>query len=63
MKISIKFDTVRSGWSIIYIHSDQQVIIKNAFLSLRINFDFENSADHDEMPPYVAFHLGLHCKP
>ena len=22
-----------------------------------------NSADPDEMPPYVAFHLGLHCLP
>ena len=23
----------------------------------------ENSADPDEMPPAVAFHLGLHCLP
>ena len=22
-----------------------------------------NSADPDEMPPYAAFHLGLHCLP
>ena len=22
-----------------------------------------NSVDPDEMPPYVAFHLGLHCLP
>ena len=26
-------------------------------------FNFANSADPDEMPPYVAFHLGLHCLP
>ena len=23
----------------------------------------ENGADTDEMPPYGAFHLGLHCLP
>ena len=23
----------------------------------------ENSADPDEMQPYAAFHLGLHCLP
>ena len=26
-------------------------------------FSLANSADPDEMPPYVAFHLGLHCLP
>ena len=26
-------------------------------------FILANSADHDEMPPYVAFHLGRHCLP
>ena len=30
---------------------------------LKIVFILENSADPDEMPPYVAFHLGLHCLP
>ena len=34
---------------------------KNVFLSLLINFVSANSADPDEMPPYVAFHLDLHC--
>ena len=24
---------------------------------------FRNSADPDEMPPYAAFHLDLHCLP
>ena len=37
--------------------------LKNAFLSLKINFVLENSADPDEMPHYAAFHLGLHCLP
>ena len=31
------------------------------FLSLKINFVLANSADSDEMPPCVAFHLGIHC--
>ena len=32
-------------------------------LSLKIVFILANSADPDEMPPYVAFHLGFHCVP
>ena len=31
------------------------------FLSLKIDFALANSADPDEMPPCVAFHLGLPC--
>ena len=26
-----------------------------------MDFVLANSADPDEMPPYAAFHLGLHC--
>ena len=33
------------------------------FLSLKIFFIIANSADPDEMPPSVAFHLCLHCLP
>ena len=35
------------------------------FLSLKIVFMFKlaNSADPDEMPFYVAFHLGFRCVP
>ena len=33
------------------------------FLSFKIFFILANSADSDEMPPYAAFHLGLHCLP
>ena len=39
-----------------------QVIISPqniVFLSLNIDFGLANSADPDEMPYYVAFHLGL----
>ena len=31
------------------------------FLCLKIVSSLANSADHDEMPQYVASHLGLHC--
>ena len=34
---------------------------KKYFISLSIDFVLANSADPDEMPYYVAFHLGLHC--
>ena len=30
---------------------------------MKICFIFANSVDLDEMPHYVAFHLGLHCLP
>ena len=33
------------------------------YLSLKIVFILANSNGPDEMPPYVAFHLGLHCLP
>ena len=35
----------------------------DVFLSLKIVFIIANSADPDEMPPYEAFHLGLHYLP
>ena len=33
----------------------------DVFLSLKIVSFFANSADVGEMPPFVAFQLGLHC--
>ena len=64
MEFSIRFDTVRSGWSIVYIEGPQVIISKKiVFLSLKIDFILANSADRDEMPKYVAFYLGLHCLP
>ena len=33
------------------------------FTSLKIDFILANNADPNEMLPYVAFHLGLHCLP
>ena len=61
MEFSIKFVTVKSGWSIICIKGSQVIISKNiVFLSLKIDFVLANSADPDEMQPSAAFHLGLH---
>ena len=34
----IKFDTVKSGWFIVYIEGLQVIISKNMFLSLKIDF-------------------------
>ena len=36
---------------------------KIVLLSLKIEYVLANSADPDEMPPYAAFHLGLHSMP
>ena len=64
MEFSIKFDTVKSGWSIVYIEGLQVIISKNiTFPSFKIDFILANNADPDKMPPYVAFHQGLHCLP
>ena len=62
MEFLIKFDTVKSGLSIVYIEGSQIIIsTKIVFLSLKISFVLVNSVDPDEMMHYAAFHLGLHC--
>ena len=56
MEFPIKFDTVKSGWSNIYIEGSLVKISKNiVFLSLKIDFGLANSADPDEMSHYAAF--------
>ena len=60
MEFSIKFDTVKSGWSIIYIE-ESQVKIKTNFVFLSLKIGLANSADPDEMLHDAAFCLGLHC--
>ena len=61
MEFPIKLNTVKSGWSIVYIEGSQVIII----IIIKKSFDFvlANSADPDEMPHYAAFHLCLHCLP
>ena len=50
--------------SILYFKVSQVEISKfQKFLSLKIVLILANSEDPDEMPHYVAFHLGLHCLP
>ena len=61
MEFSLKFDTVKSGWSIVYTEGSQVIISKNIiFIFLKINFVMANSADPDEMPHLGKFHLSLH---
>ena len=45
------FDTVKSGWSIVYIEGIQVIILKRniVFISLKIDFVLASSADPDEM--------------
>ena len=37
------------------------VLLYDAFISLKIVLILANSADPGDMPPYVAFHMHLHC--
>ena len=64
MGFSRKFDTVKSGWSIVYIQGLQVKISKKYVSFSEHQFCLgKNSADPDEMLPYAAFHQGLHCFP
>ena len=64
MEFPIKFDTSKSGWSIVYNEGSQVIIFKIiVFISLKIDFVLANSVEPDEMTHYVAFHLGFHCLP
>ena len=65
MEFSIKVHTFKSE---LFIDIERlQVIISKTFycifLSLKVDFVLANRADTDEMWPYAAFHLGLHCLP
>ena len=62
MEFSIKFDTIKSGMSILYVEGMHAIISKNIVcFSLKIDFVFANSVDPDEMLHFGAFHMGLHC--
>ena len=51
MDFSTKVDTVKSGWSIVYIERSQVIFStnKNIFLSLMTNFVLANNAVPDEL--------------
>ena len=57
MELTIKFETVKSGWSIVYIEGLQVIILEKLYFFLWRS----DSAAQDEMLHYAAFHLGLHC--
>ena len=58
----VKFYTVNPGWSIYTMRKSLVMSSKNiVFVSLKNAFRLVNSADPDEMPHSVAFHLGIHC--
>ena len=61
MEFSIKLYTIVRMVHCIYM----KVIIKKniVFLSLKTDFVLGNSADPDEMPNYVSFHLSLRSLP
>ena len=70
MELPIKFEIVKSGWSIVYIgggvtyYNTPIPPHKNIkFISLKIIFGLPNSADPDGMPHYATFQLGLHFLP
>ena len=41
--------------------SQVEFLSYDVFLSLKVALILANSAGHDEMQQYVAFHVGLHC--
>ena len=55
MDISIKFDTVKSVWSIVYIEGSQVILSKIYCISF-----LANSADPNEMTQSAALQQGLH---
>ena len=60
---TIKFGSVQNGSLFIFRGHTLKFPEDFVFLFLKIYIIIANSADPDEMPPYAAFHLGLHCLP
>ena len=61
MDFTIHIDTANMSLSILYLNGSPVEISKIMFLKIAIVL--ANSPDPNEMPLYVAFHLGLHCLP
>ena len=55
MELPIKFETVKSGWSIVYIEWLQVIISKKCKCAQKTDFVLANSADPGEMPQYDEF--------
>ena len=58
MEILTKLDTVKLGWSIVFIKG----FLKNFFLSLKIDFVLVSSANPDEMPHYGLIRVFTVCR-
>ena len=57
-------DTIGKGLSVFFLRGHRLKFQNfDEYMSLKIVLILANNADPDEMPPYVAFHLGLHCLP
>ena len=64
MDYAIHIDTIRIELSILYFKGLLgKFSIKLCIICPEGCFILANSADPDEMAPFVAFHLGLHCLP
>ena len=62
MDFSLKFDTVKPGWSIVTYHRVTGYNFqKYCVFSLKINFFTANSTDPDKTPCSVAFPQGVYC--
>ena len=59
MDFSLEFHTGCFGVTLGGLYLQSYIL----FHSLMIDFVLAKSADPDEMPPYAAFHLVLHCLP
>ena len=59
---SFWLDTINFGWTIVYIEGviGYKLQINIVLLSMKIDFVLANRVDPDDMPPYAAFHPGLH---
>ena len=53
MELPLKFNTVESRWSVVFIKTLQVVISKKKSLSLKIDYVLANIADSDEMPHFI----------
>ena len=55
MEFSIRFDTVRSRWSIVYVEGPQDIISKKYCISFSLDaFVLANSVSPDEIPHHAA---------
>ena len=64
MKKPIKFDSVKSGRSIVHVEGSQVIISEIYYISFSEDrFCHSKQRKPDEMLHHAAFHLGLHCMP